>query len=312
MAVYWLADNQREIGKYTEAAEHYTRVLTWRNFHYGIEDERTRTSAVGLAHTFYLADRFPEAQPLYDQELECRTKKFGPRHEKTILAMDLCAHNKENNGQLSEARDMYETILAWKTETHGPNNGKTLVSLAELAETNFKLKDFPKAKEGFSLLLERRTAELGSEDKATIVSLISLARTEIQLRHWSAAHEKFLRVLAWTKTNQGDQSEKILGAASEASWPLMDMGRPEEAEADLRAFFEWRTREYGFNDFATLRSAWRLGRCMFLCGRYHESAALFEKFLEGKEFLPEPDLVGPVSRAVDYLAKCKELDSRNM
>jgi hypothetical protein len=46
---------------------------------------------------------------------------------------------------------------------------------------------------------------------------------------------------------------------------------------------------------------------MFLCGRYHESAALFEKLLEGKELLPETYLVGQVSKAVDYLAKCKEL-----
>lgn len=217
MVVEWLALHQRKVGKYTEAAEYFSRVLAWKGSHYGIEDEETRLIAVGLAHTFYLADRFPEAQPLYNQELDCRTKKFGPRHEKTILAMDWCAHNKENNGQLSEARDMYETILALKTEILGPNDGNTLTSLQDLAETNLKLGDFRKAKEGFSLLLEKRTAEFGSEDESSITALISLARTEIQLQNWSVAREMFLRVLAWTKTNQGDQVEEILSAASEAS-----------------------------------------------------------------------------------------------
>lgn len=311
MAVDWLAFSQRNLGKYTEAAELYSRVIAWRSSHYGIEDERTRSSAICLAHTLYNAGRFPAAQLLYDQELEWRTKKFGPQHEETISAMDWCAHNKENNGQLSEARDMYETILAWKTETHGPNNRATLTSLKELAGTSFRLEDFPKAKEGFSLLLERSTAELGSEDEVTIVSLIWLARTEMQLENRSVAHEMFLRVLAWTKTNQGNQTETVLGVASEASFPLMAMGRPEEAEADLRALFEWSKREYGFSNFATLRSVWNLGMCMFLCGRYHESAALFEKFLEGKEFLPETFFVGQVSKAVDYLAKCKDFDNQN-
>ncbi|KAI3318787.1 hypothetical protein HD806DRAFT_548919 [Xylariaceae sp. AK1471] len=190
-------------GKWRDAEQLESEVLTIRERILGRENPNTLNSMANLAFIYWSQGRWREAEMLEIEVVEKREKILGQEHRDTLSSKTSLAATYWKQGNWSKAESLQLEVLETSQRTFGQEHLHTHTGMLNLATTYTSQGDLEKAEKLELKVVAISQKVFGEEHPDTLIGISNLASTYRKQGRFEEAENLEVQVL--------DTSEKILG-----------------------------------------------------------------------------------------------------
>lgn len=196
--------------------------------------EIARSNLAGLLRD---EGRFDEALALSDAVLEQRRQRYGERHPRTLATRHSRSLILQEAGQLDLAAAESEAVLALRRTVLGNDHAHTMTTAQMLANMRLEQGRLDEAAPLIEESLAFFSSRLGASHAQTITSFNALAYLQSERREFDLAEATYRRILALQR-QANDSHPATLGPQNNLAMLLLDAGRAQSAEVELRDLIE--------------------------------------------------------------------------
>ncbi|MEU2021002.1 FxSxx-COOH system tetratricopeptide repeat protein [Streptomyces sp. NPDC016469] len=224
-----LAADLRGLGRYDEALEISSWVLSGYQDLLGDQDSRTLNAQNNLATTLRLLGRYTESLELNGRTLDARRQLLRQRHAWTLYSEINYATDLRLLGRYNEAYSLQNQSAQVHRRVLGPDNPQTLRAEHNLALCHYRNGDRPAAAGLFTRVLERCERALGESDPLTMMFAASqsfFAREHGDIDQARAISEK---VVQGYVDMLGEEHPYVAGTRANHALILRSVGERQQA-----------------------------------------------------------------------------------
>lgn len=271
-----LAADLRGLGRYDEAYEMSSWILSAYRELLGDQDSRTLSAQNNLGASLRLLGRYEEALELNRRTLESRRQLLRQRHSWTLYSEINYATDLRLLGRYSEAESLQTQSVRVHRLVMGNENPQTLRAEHNLALCYYRSGQRGQAAELFTRVLERGERVLGESDPLTTMFAASqscFAREHADIDQARAISEKVME--AYTDM-LGEQHPYVAGTRGNHALILRNVGERDHAYHLAEEVLTDMGRAVGENHPWTLGCAINAAALRNLVGDPESAAALTE------------------------------------
>ncbi|MGW7364665.1 FxSxx-COOH system tetratricopeptide repeat protein [Streptomyces sp. NPDC054841] len=275
-----LAADLRGLGRYDEALELSTWLLTAYRELLGEQDSRTLSAQNNLAMSLRLLGRYSESLELNRRTLEARKQLLRPRHNWTLYSEINYATDLRLLGRYHEAESLQAQSVRVHRLVMGRDNPQTLRGEHNLALCHYRMGDRGKAEEVFTRVLERAERVLGENDPLTMMFAASQCCFAREHGDIDQARDISSRVVSGYADMLGESHPYVAGTRGNHALILRNVGDREQAHVLVENALVDMERAVGENHPWTLGCAINASALRNLVGDPESAAELTRTTIE--------------------------------
>jgi eukaryotic-like serine/threonine-protein kinase len=301
-----LASAFNSVGRFTEAADLWEKVLQYRQETLGYEHDDTLACMNSLALAYHNASQLDRALTLYELILEQSTAHLGSEHDATLKVMNNLAIAYHDAGQLEKALPLMEQTLDVTKNRLGSEHPSTLNIMDNLAAAYQLTGQLNKAVPLHEQSLELMIATMGNEHPDTLASMNNLAVAYEKTGQFAKAVSMHDRTLELIRATMGQEHPHTLQSMNNLAVGYRKAGQLDKALLLHEQTLELMKAKLGTDHHDTLSSMANLANVLRDTGQFDKALVLNEQTLELRKakFGPEhpSTLTSMNDLAVGYVA----------
>jgi serine/threonine protein kinase/tetratricopeptide (TPR) repeat protein len=279
-----MAELVKAQGRLAKAERLMKRALDGYRRTRGPDQPGTLAATNDLAMIYKTQGRLSEAESLVRVALEGRRRTLGDGHPQTLSALSNLGMLLKDQGRLAAAEPLLTAALEGCRRAMGEDHPQTLTEASNLASLYLAQGRTAEAEPLFARALEGRRRVLGECHPDTLAGLYHSALLRKKCGRLAEAEPLLVEFLnhVGPDDRSGDRLDRLSHALSLLGDVRMGLGRPAEAELDLRRSLEIRERTHP-GDWSTERIRSLLGSCLSGQGWFAKAEPVLLKAHAGLE-----------------------------
>ncbi|RMF80161.1 MAG: serine/threonine protein kinase [Planctomycetota bacterium] len=254
-AMHQLGTLYDRLSRWDEAERLKSRVLEVRRRTLGNEHPDTLGTINNLAMHYDRRERFDEALELYTEALAIHRRIHGPDHPNTLIVMNNIGMHYVDRGDFASAEKWLSETLERRRHALGDEHPHTLSSLNNLALVYMYLERFADAEPLFREVIETNRRLFGAEHKDTFTAAFNLAAAFQRQQRYDEALPLFDIAVGGAERGL-PEGHWLRGVFRTGRGECRaQLGRRDEAEADLQAGYDILSATLGPQHSRTVRCA---------------------------------------------------------
>jgi eukaryotic-like serine/threonine-protein kinase len=242
---------------------------------YGAENVVTLTPNLNLAESMIQQNKQAEAEPIIDEILARSTRLLGEGHATTLGALRRKADIQESRGDTDAALDNYKLAIERSSQSMGEASPFTMTMRANRARLLSRLdRDVEAAAE-----YEQTIHILTKDSTGDEVSLLDARRNYAVVLGKLKRHDEALSilqdVLAKSQRLFGDDSQRTVLTKNNLGTTLIEAGKPEQAELQIREALVLASKYYPPEGVAQFQR--NLARALVASGKLDEAKSILDE-----------------------------------
>lgn len=234
-----LAELYQHTRRYADAEGIQKEIIAVMQARFGEGSLRAVAPTVRLAETYIETGRLADAEPLLTAALETHRRKLGDENHLTLSVMYDLANVYQRQNRLAEAAQLLVQLEQAARKVIGEAHRNVATTRAALGDLMLRLGRLDESEQWLRAALDI-LQKSSAADPTTATTLECLGRLQHTQADFAAAVETFSRAIEIRQEcrRSGADPSSDARARCGRGGALIELGRLDEAEADLRAAFE--------------------------------------------------------------------------